>query len=268
MTELDPRSDDPTDSLLDAAFPVALLVAAATWFPAAVFLLGYAVRVLRAELVGDDGLPPLDDVRDLGWTGLRASAIVATFSLPAAFCLGVAAVVPHVIGSRRYYGDAFGWGLADSLVFAFADPLSLVRAPVLSPGTSAAVAVALVVTGVVALLAGYACAVGLAAFAATDRLAVAFAPETIADGFRSAAFRRRFLLASLLGGVGSSVVSLVALVPVAGPFAAAFAELFVLVGVLRLVAGGYEGRVVEHRPPHGDDVFDGDGDGGPQDAAA
>ncbi|WP_380677172.1 DUF4013 domain-containing protein [Salinigranum sp. GCM10025319] len=266
MTELDLRSDDPTDSLLDAAFPVALLVAAASWFPATVFLLGYAVRVLRAELVGDDGLPPLDDVRGLGWTGLRASAIVATISLPVAFCLGLAAVIPSVIGSRRYYGDALGFAFADPLGFVFADPLSYARFAVVSPGTSVAVAVALVLTGVVALVAGYACAVGLVAFAATNRLAAAFDPATIAGGFRSAAFRRRFLLASLLGGVGSGVVSLVALVPIVGPFAAAFAQLFVLVGVLRLVATGYEGRVVDRYPPHAEDVVD--GDGGPQNAAA
>lgn len=259
MTELDPRSDDPTDSLLDAAFPAALLVAAASWLPAGVFLLGYAVRVLRAELVGDDGLPPLDDVRDLGWTGLRASAIVATFSLPVAFCLGVVAVLPSVLGSRRYDGGAFGWGIADTLAFAFADPLSLVRFTVVSPGTSAAVAVALVVAGVVALLASYACAVGLVAFAATNRLGVAFDPATITSGFRSTPFRRRFLLASLVGGVGSGLVWIVTLVPVVGPFAAAFAELFVLVGVLRLVAGGYEDRAVDRRSPHAEDGPDGDG---------
>lgn len=239
MTTLDPCADDEsTDDLLDATFPAAFLLGVAAWLPAAVFLLGYTVRVIRAELAGDDDLPSLDDVRGLGATGLRAALPLAAFQLPALCCLGLVFACWLVVDRGRVSGDALGLVLTDPLAFA--------NLTVLSPESGSLVAGGLVLTAVVAVLASYVGAVALVTFAATDRLAPAFDPDTLLAGARSSRFRRGYLLAVVLCAVGSGAAWLVTLVPVVGPFAAAFVELFVLVGALRVVADGYDVPVVDH----------------------
>lgn len=231
-TALDPRStDDSTDDLLDVALPVALLVAVASWLPAGVLLLGYCVRVLRAELRGDDDFPSLTDVRTLATTGLRAAAVVTVFQLPALGCLGLVAALWYVVDHGRLYGDAVG--------LAFADPVALFTMTVASPESSLVVVAGLVLTSIVAVLAGYLGTASLITFAATDRLTLAFDLDTLLVSGRSKRFCRGFLLATLVCAIGSGVAWLVALVPVVGPFVGAFVELVVLVGALRLVADGY-----------------------------
>jgi hypothetical protein len=238
MSVLDVRpTDASTDDLLDAALPVALLVAAASWLPVGVLLLGYSVRVLRAAFADDHGLPPLDDVRDLGRTGLRAAVVVVAFQLPVLVFLGITYAVWRVDGPGSAYGP--------DTVSAVTDPLAFARYAVGSPETPEFVALGLVVTGVVALLAGYAGTVSFVTLAATGRLAAAFDPARVVDGLRSPAFRRGFLLASLVGFVGSTAAGLVALVPVVGPFLGAFVELCVLVVALRVLAAGYDRRAFD-----------------------
>jgi hypothetical protein len=244
MTTLDPCADDEsTDDLLDATFPAALLLGVAAWLPAAVFLLGDSVRVLRAELAGDDDLPSLADVRGLGMTGLRAAVPLVVFQLPALCCLGLVFVCWLVVDRGRFHGDALGLVLADPLAFA--------NLTVLSPASGSLVAGGLVLTAIVAVLAGYVGSVSLVTFAATDRLAPAFDPDTLLAGARSSRFRRGYLLAVVLCFVGSGAAWLVTLVPVVGPFAAAFVELFALVGALRVVTDGYDVPIVDREgiPP-------------------
>lgn len=232
---LDPRPDESVDGFLDTALPTALLVAVASWLPAAVLLLGYAVRVVRAALRGDDSLPPLTDIRGLGVTGLRAAAVVLAFHLPALGCLGLTFVLWSVVDHGRFYGDAVG--------LAFADPVALLTLTVASPDSSLLVVAGLVLTGVVAVAGGYLGTAGFVTFAATDRLALAFDSDTLLATGRSKRFSRGVLLALTVSFVGSGVAWAVALVPLVGPFAGAFVELFVLVGALRLVADGYDPAV-------------------------
>jgi hypothetical protein len=232
MTVLDPRPDGASaDDLLDAALPAALLVAAASWLPAGLLLLGYTVRVLDAARRGDDGIPGLDDARGLGRSGVRALAVVVASALPGLFCFGIAVAAWYVVDGGRFYGDP-----VDLLV---SDPHGFVSLTVLSPGAGVVVALALLLTGVVTILASYAGSVALVTLAATGRLGAAFDLDVLRAGFGSPSFRRSFLLASVLGFVGFAVAALVSAVPVVGPFVGAFVELFVLVAVLRLVAKGY-----------------------------
>lgn len=232
MTVLDPRpSAASTDELLDAALPAALLVAAAAWLPASVLLLGYAVRVLRAELRGDDALPSLADVRSLARTGLRAALAVAAFQLPTLLSFGV---------SLELWRDSRGSLVPVDSALAFTDPVSFARAALLTSGRDPAVAAAFVCTVVVAFLASYLATLALVAFAATGRLGAGFDTDVLRAGVRSARFRRAFLLASVLSVAGSALAGLVTLVPVVGPFAGAFVELSALVVALRVVASGFD----------------------------
>jgi hypothetical protein len=241
MLPLDPRADDEsTADLLDTALPAVLLVAVASWLPAGVLLVGYAVRVLRAELAGDDRLPSLDDVRGLGWTGLRGAVLVAAFQLPALCCLGGVFALWYAVDGGRVYGDALG--------LALGDPLGFVELTVASSGSSPVVVAGLVLTAVLAVVANYVGTVAVVAFAATDRLSVAFDSRTLGAGVRSSGFRRAFLLGSLVSVIGSGVARLLALVTLVGPFVGAVVELVVLVGVLRIVADGYDGYVVHPVP--------------------
>lgn len=237
MDGLDPRSaDEPTHELLDTAFSVALLVAVASWLPASVLLLGYAVRVLRAELVGDDDLPPLDDVRSLARTGVSAATVVVAYQLPALLVTAAAfASIPSSAGP-----------LSGGIPFApsVTEPAAFVSYYALDPGVSVVTAVGFVLAAAAFCLTSYAGTVALVVYAATDRLGAAFDADAVGVGVRSSSFRRGYLLALFVGFVGSGVAWLVALVPVVGPFAAAFVELFALVGALRLVADGYDGQVV------------------------
>jgi hypothetical protein len=238
MSTLDPRSDGVSiDELLDTTLPAALLVAAASWLPVGVLLLGYAIRVLRAALTGDDALPPLDDVRGLGITGLRGAVIVAAFQLPVVGCLGFVFGLWYVVDRGRFYGDALG--------HVSADPIGFATLTIASPGNSPVVVGGLVLTVAAALVTGYAGTVAVVTFAATDRLATAFDPDTLLAGIRSSRFRRAFLLASVLAFVGTAAAGLVGLVPVVGPFVAAFVELLALVGALRVVADGYDPRIAD-----------------------
>ncbi|WP_318566697.1 DUF4013 domain-containing protein [Salinigranum marinum] len=245
MDSLDPRPDDePTHELLDTAFPVALLVAVASWLPASVLLLGYAVRVLRAELVGDDDLPPLDDVRSLARTGISAATVVVAYQLPA--LLVTAAAFASMSSAGLLPGG-------DPFAPSASEPAAVVSYYVLDPGVSVVTAVGFVLAAVAFCLTSYAGTVALVVYAARDRLGAAFDTDTVRAGVRSSSFRRGYLLALLAGFVGSGVAWVVAVVPVVGPFAAAFVELFVLVGALRLVADGYDGRVTRGErssPPH------------------
>lgn len=232
MTVLDPRPDDASaDELLDAALPAALLVAAASWLPAGLLLLGYAIRVLGAARRGDDGIPGLDDVRGLGRSGVRALAVIVASALPGVFCFGIAVAAWFVVDGGWFYGDP--------LDLLLSDPYGFASLTVLSPGAGVTVASALLLTGVVTILASYAGSVALVTLAATDRLGAAFDPDVLRAGFVSPSFRRSFLLASVFGFVGFAVAALVSAVPVVGPFVGAFVELVVLLGVLRLVAKGY-----------------------------
>jgi hypothetical protein len=242
MDTFDPRPDDePTHELLDTAFPVALLVAVASWPPAGVFLLGYAVRVLRAELVGDDDLPPLDDVRALARTGLSAATVVVAYQLPALLVVAAAfASVPSTDGLLPV-GDPFAPSLAE--------PAAFVSYYALGSGVSVVTTVGFVLAAVALCLTSYAGTVALVVYAARGRLGAAFDADAVRAGVRSSSFRRGYLLALFVGFVGSGVAWLVTLVPVVGPFVAAFVELFVLVGALRLVADGYDGRVVREECP-------------------
>jgi hypothetical protein len=250
MSTLDPRSPEVSpDRLLDTAVPAALLVAAASWLPAGV-LLGYAVRVLRAALSGTDDLPALDDVRRLGRSGLRAAVLVTAFQLPWLCCLGGVFALRRAVDDGRFYGDAYG--------FALAEPLAFVQYTLASPDNGLLVVVGLLVTVAVAVLSNYAGTVALVTFAATGRLTSAFDPDTLRVGVRSPSFGRGFVLASAVGFVGIAAAWLVALVPVVGPFVAAFVELFVLVGALRLVAAGSDGLVVQGSPATGDAALETD----------
>jgi hypothetical protein len=244
MDSLDPRSvDEPAHELLDTAFPVALLVAVASWLPASVFLLGYAVRVLRAELDDDDDLPPLDDVRSLARTGLSAATVVVAYQLPALLVTAaVFASIPTGAGLLPG-GDPFAPSITE--------PAALVSYSALDPGVSVVTAVGFVLAGVVFCLTSYAGTVALVVYAARDRVGAAFDADAVRAGVGSSSFRRGYILALLVGFVGSGVAWLVTLVPIVGPFAAAFVELFVLVGALRLVADGYDGRITqgEHSSP-------------------
>ena len=229
---LDPRSpDQSTDTLLDVALPVGLLVAATAWLPAAVLLLGYAVRVLRAELRGDDRLPSLADVRSLARTGLRAAAVVTVFQLPTLLAFGA---------SLELWRDGRGYLVGSDPAFAFTDPAAFAHVAVLAPGRDPAVVAAFACTVVVAFLTGYLATVALVAFAATGRLGAGFDTDVLLGGVRSSSFRLAFLLASVLSVVGAVLAGFVAVVPVVGPFAAAFVHLFVLVGALRVVADGFD----------------------------
>lgn len=232
MTTADRRPDGGSiDGLLDAALPAALLVAVASWLPVCVLLIGYTVRLVRAELAGDPGLPPLDDVRGLVRTGVRAATVVAAAQFPTLVCLGGLLALRHTLGDGGTSGDLLG--------LVFAEPLAFAQYAGASPGAGLLLVVGLVITAVVAVLATYVGAASLVTFAVTDHLGPAFDPDTVSPSVRSPRFARGFLLASGLAGVGTAVAAVVALVPLVGPFAAAVVRLLVLVGTVRTVTAGY-----------------------------
>lgn len=241
MTEPDSAPNgERTDSLLDTALPAALLVAVASWLPAGVLLLGYAVRVIRAELRGGDDLPPVTDVRGLARTGLSAGAVVVAYQLPALLVVaGAFALAASSVDSGQ-----FGVTVTPPLT----EPVTLAHYYLTAPGVAFGTVAAFVLAGVALCLTSYAGAFGLVTFARTDRLASAFDGDVLSAGVRSSSFYRAFLLACILGFVGSALVWLVALVPLVGAFAAAFVELFFLVGALRVLAAGYDERFLRASP--------------------
>jgi hypothetical protein len=175
-----------TDRWIHTVLVGALLVATMPLVLPGVLLGGYAVRLLRAD---EGTLPTFADLRSLVRTGLWTTGIVTAYLLP------VAALV--AVGSTTVTSPSVAWRTA-----------LLGRPSVLGavvPSSPSASVVVTVLAGLVLLpVCGYVATVAVTAYASTDDVAEAFAPDRIGRQVRSTATVRAWLLASLVV-VGSGV---------------------------------------------------------------
>jgi len=192
MTDVDSLVRWPleTDGWPHTVLVGALLVATTPLLIPGVLLVGYAVRLLRAD-IGDGALPDFTDLRSLVETGLRASGVVVAYHLPA-----VALIAAGTAGVASVYRR---WRRAlllrpDTVVGAF-DLTSLT-------GT-----VALALVGIALLpVCGYVATVAVTAYADADDLSAAFALGRIRRRATSTATLRAWLLASV-AVIGSGIAA-------------------------------------------------------------
>lgn len=215
------------DAPLDTLLPAVLLVATAAWPPVGVLLAGYGVRVIRRAFADDTLVPPVDDVRALAETGLRATAVV-----------GVYMSVPLVlVAALTLHSSAVSLSTALERPSMLSAPSLVVSQAVI--GGDRLLAVGSVVVTVATLLAGYAATAALLVYAAEDRVVAAVDRDRVGTVVRSPTFLGAVLTALLLAAVGSTLGWLVGHLPLVGSLAGATVTLLSNVVVLRTVAAGY-----------------------------
>lgn len=202
MTDFDSLLRWPleTDGWPHTVLVGALLVATTPLLIPGVLLAGYVVRLLRPE-AEDASLPTFGDLHSLVRTGLRASGIVVVYHLPAAALItaGTAGV------ASAYHRWRTLLLLRPGAIASTFDLASL----------TGAVGVALVGMALLPVC-GYVATVAVTAYADTDDVTAAFAPERLRRQVRSTTTLRAWLLASLvvvgsglcaalLGGVSAAV---------------------------------------------------------------